>query len=225
MPNLLVACVGGSAFLFPPQFNFIFITFGKTFIMFYSDLSKPYRHFLDNILKVLSDNPVYTEETYIYKQTCFEKVYKPFSGRYFPFNEMKKIIPLGYETQFLKTALQYLEANKLITSIQFGEHFSYLISYEGLLISKNGGLIWQNCKLKIKSYLQNGVWLVTLMAFSFTTYSFFCNTYTLSTSFEKISKLENDIDKNYKKSHQKIKMLEKEILQLRAKILKGQQSE
>ena len=190
-----------------------------------SDLSKPYRHFLDSILKVLSDNPVYIEESYIYKQTCFEKNYKPYKGYSFGYDEVKNILPLGYETQFLKIALQYLETNKLITHIQFGDNFSYLISYEGLLISKSGGLIWQNCKLKIKSCLQNGVWFVTLIAFSFTTYSFFCHTYTLSTSSEKISKLENDIDRNYKKSHQKIKMLEKEILQLRTKILKEQPSE
>jgi len=174
--------------------------------MFSKNLSKPYRHFLDSILKVLSDNPVYREDTYIYKQTCFENTFKFINGYKFSFTDLKRILPIGYEYQFLQTALRYLESNKLISSIKYGEKSNYIISYEGLLLSKSGGLSVQNRNLRIKTVLQNLVWIVTLLAFLGTICSFFLQNHTSNKNSQKMLKIEKE---NKVLTHKILKLEEK----------------
>jgi hypothetical protein len=127
--------------------------------MFYKYLSNSYVDFLDSILKLLSENPIYLSKNEIYKDVCF-------SG-----DEFKKLLPKNFEFQFLEIALNYLEDNKLISKLTTGDLHRFIITYEGIFIYRAGGLLKKKTNARIKSYLQNAVWVVTLVTFLFTSVS------------------------------------------------------
>lgn len=74
---------------------------------------------------------------------------------------------------YFRLATKHLEDNKLLISNKtLEETYQYIITFEGLLLSKSGGLRRKNFNANVKSYLQNAVWVVTLIAFGYTSFSF-----------------------------------------------------
>src|SRR5690606_16704348 len=130
----------------------------------------------DSILKVLASNPTFNTETDVYNKVCFEKDIVIFNKVKLPFDKFKSFLPKGKELYYFRLATKHLEDNKLLISNKtLEETYQYIITFEGLLLSKSGGLRRKNFNANVKSYLQNAVWGVTLVTFSYTTFSFLMN--------------------------------------------------
>lgn len=175
------------------------------------------RAFLDSILVVLSFNPTFNIEDDVYQKVCFEKTTTKFNGVKLHFDEFKEFLPKGSELLYFRLATRYLEANKLIFSNNIGDdNFQYIISYEGLLLSKNGGFKKEHSNNKLKSYLQNSVWIVTLCTFLYTSISFVQNTHIAQENSQLLHKLELKNNKQELKMKQ-LELKQVELLELKMK--------
>jgi hypothetical protein len=126
-------------------------------------------------------------------------------------------LPKGSELLYFRLATRYLEDNKLIFSNNTGDNnFQYIISYEGLLLSKNGGFKKQHSNNKLKSYLQNSVWIVTLCTFLYASISFVQNTYIAQDNSQRLHKLELKNNKQALKMKQ-LELKQAELLEVKMK--------
>lgn len=123
--------------------------------------------FVDDILKQLAEKPEFQNEEYIAPIVCnniseieiFGKIYTP-----------KDFIPQGKERLYFRIATMFLEEKKLIIVDREDPYdLKYLISYEGLILSKNGGVIEDLRNKYIRNFLEKFAWTVAILTFLFTT--------------------------------------------------------
>ena len=175
--------------------------------------------FLDAILKTLASNPVLNNENDVYEKVCFEKDNIIFNAVKIPHDKFKSFLPKGKELYYFRLANKHLEDNKLVyIDNSDSENIQYIITFEGLLLSKSGGIKFQKIKLFFKSFLQNVVWISTLIAFGYTSFSFlnnknYCKDYNQSLTI---------IHKECEQQKVEIQRLKKELLQIQLIELKSE---
>ncbi|GIZ10387.1 hypothetical protein [Flavobacterium sp. UMI-01] len=119
--------------------------------------------FSDDILNQLAKEPEFQNEDYVAPIVCnnlvdieiFGKIYTP-----------KDFIPKDKERLYFRNATLYLESKNLIIVDRTNPiNPKYLISYEGLILVKNGGIIKDLRNTHIKDFLQKAVWFVAILTF------------------------------------------------------------
>lgn len=128
-----------------------------------------HRLFLDAILKTLSANPTFNSEDDLFQKVCYNKEVLVFNTVRFEFDKFKSFLPKHKEIYFLRLAIKHLEDKKLVFSNErMDKTFEYIITLEGLILSTESSLCIQKRNTIIKSYLQNFVWIATLLTFAYT---------------------------------------------------------
>lgn len=126
-------------------------------------------NYLDDILLELSKTlGSFESEDIIAPKVCFEsqegKKWKT------PVSPTKEGIPIGFERAFFRTATIYLqELGLIIREDNVPGIPNYMISYKGLELIENGGLIRQRKKENLKHILQILFWLLAFLTFAVNT--------------------------------------------------------
>ena len=173
-PKSCKTAVSSWLFIFLLTYKIFYYFWFSTFLfMKHNIFNTKYRLFLDAILNTLSSNPVFNNEECVVQKVCYETDNIDVFKIKIPYNRYKTFLPKGNELLYFRIACRYLEDNKFIFSNNLGgDKFQYIISYEGLLVSKQGGLNKQFIKTYYKSFLQNAVWVVTLLSFLYASITF-----------------------------------------------------
>ena len=137
--------------------------------------------FLDDILEQLVREPEKQKEDYIAPIVCNTKAEVEFFGAiYTP----KDFIPKDKERLYFRIATMYLEEKRLIFVDRMNAYNpEYLISYEGIILNKNGGIVKDLKNTYIKDSLQKTVWIIAILTFLLTSIVQ-CNTFTNSSKIQ-----------------------------------------
>lgn len=156
------------------------------FHLFVSDEEK--FQFLDDILEQLSSDPSLQAEDYVAPIVWNTKADVEFFGEiYTP----KDFLPKDKERLYFRIATIYLEEKKLITVDRTNPYNpDYLISYKGIILNKNGGIVKDLRNKYIKDFLQKTVWVVAILTFLLTSIVQ-CNTFTKSSKIQGCSCVAN----------------------------------
>lgn len=167
--------------------------------------------FLDDILGQLVLEPSLQKEDYIAPIVCNTKTEIEFFGAiYTP----KDFLPKDKERLYFRIAAMYLEEKKLIIVDRANPYNpDYLISYEGIILNKNGGIVKDLRNTYIKDFLQKTVWFVAILTFLLTSIVQ-CHTFTKSSKIQDCSCVVNTC-KSSKEHFQlpKVKMLKEKSSQ------------
>lgn len=111
--------------------------------------------FLDDILEQLCKEPERQKEDYLAPIVCNTKAEVEFFGTiYTP----KEFIPKDKERLYFRVATMYLEEKKLLIVDRTNPYNpDYLISYEGIILNKNGGIVTDLRNTHIKDFFQKAV--------------------------------------------------------------------
>jgi len=119
--------------------------------------------YLDEILKeLLETTGDYVNEDIIAPKVTFKKHKTPIGD----FITTYEGIPEDKERVIFRLAMRHLEKQDLIIMQAIDKNSpDYMITFEGLVVVKNGGLLKQRNNEKIKDFLQKIFWVIALLAF------------------------------------------------------------
>ena len=122
--------------------------------------------FVDDILIQLAKEPDFQLEDYIAPIVCNNVSDVEIFGKIYT---KKDFIPQDKERLYFRIATFYLEEKKLIIVERSNPYNpKYLISYEGLILVKNGGLITDLRNKYIKNFLEKTALVITILTFFLT---------------------------------------------------------
>ncbi len=137
--------------------------------------------FVDDILVQLAKEPEFQLEDYIAPIVCNNVSDVEIFGKIYT---TKDFIPQGKERLYFRIATFYLEEKKLIIVERSNpDNPKYLISYEGLILVKNGGLITELRNKYIKNFLEKTALVITILTFFLTVILFFFRQESNNSSF------------------------------------------
>lgn len=140
--------------------------------------------FLDDILEQLVSEPNLQKEDYIAPIVCNTKTEIEFFGYIYT---TKEFLPKDKERLYFRIATMYLEEKKLIIVDRTNPYNpDYLISYEGIILNKSGGIVKDLRNNYIKDFLQKTVWVVAILTFLLTSIVQ-CRTFTMSSKIQDCS--------------------------------------
>jgi hypothetical protein len=139
--------------------------------------------FLDDILTFLESKVEQQSEDIVASNTCYLSNKDKFFGVIYSF---KTFLPKDKERLYLRVAMIHLENEKLIIKTTTKNLYipDYLISYDGIILVKNGGYSKKIVLERLKELLQRCAWFTALVTLGFNIY-FQTHTVKLSSDISK----------------------------------------